>query len=98
MSAEDLGFLCGWGGAGLPLLAWEDLGFTGTVQCTDACIVDHVEYWVELHTEHIWINGVRRSRGLPPISEEEMHLLHTHVCARRWARRTPSLCQGSVCK
>lgn len=87
MSGDDLGYLCTWGGLGLPLMPWEGLVFADTVESAEASIIDHVEYWVDLQTEHISINGVRWRRGLPPISEEELYLLHKHVCEMRWTRR-----------
>ena len=87
MSASDLGYLCSWGGLGLPLMTWEELVFPGSVESAEACIIDHVEYWVKFQTEHIWVNGVRRGKGMPPVSEDEMYLLHKYVCEKRWARR-----------
>lgn len=87
MSTEDLGFLCQWKGGGQPLMPWEVLPFEGTVGDIKACIADHVEYWVDIQTDSIWINDVRRKKGLPPIgSEHEMYLLHKYVCEKRLRR------------
>ena len=84
---SDLAHLCTWGGLGLPLMKWEELVFPGTVESAEACIVDHVEYWAEFQTVHIWVNGVRQGKGMQPVSEDEMYLLHKYVCEKRWARR-----------
>ena len=86
MSADDLGYLCTWGGLGLPLMKWEELDFPGTVESAEACIIDHIQYWVEFQTVHIWVNDVRHGKGMPPVSEDEMYLLHKYVCEKRWAR------------
>ena len=87
MSTDDLGYLCQWNGGGQPLMTWEVLPFRGTAAEIKACIADHVEYWIDIQTESIWINSVRGKKGLPPIgSEYEMYLLHKYVCEKRWRR------------
>jgi len=87
MSTNDLGFLCCCSASEQPLMSWENLPLEGTPSEVYACIVDHVEYWLDLQTAAVWINGERRSRGLAPIStERDNYLLHKYVCEVRWKR------------
>lgn len=79
---DDLGWLCGWGGE--PLLPWEEFGFSRDVHRMDACVADHVNYWLWKENEHIHISDQRLRRGLGPISEDDLFFLHKLVCEKRW--------------
>jgi len=82
--SDDLGWLCGWGGE--PCLPWEQVGFSQDVRRMDACVADHVNYWLWKENEHIHISDLRLRRGLGPISEADMFFLHKLVCEKRWRR------------
>ena len=75
-------WLCGWGGE--PLLPWEQVGLSSQ----NACVVDHVEYWLLKENEHIAVSVLRQRMGLPPIQPltPEMTELHMRVCLMKWAR------------
>lgn len=84
MSRDDLGWLCGWGG--VPLFAWEQLGFSPNVHYMDPCVIDHVDYWLWKENEHIHISDLRQREGLGPIDDAEIFLLHKLVCEKRWRK------------
>lgn len=84
MSNDDLYWLCNWGG--VPLMAWEELGFSADVRHTHPCVVDHLSYWLWKENEHIRISDLRLRKGLGPLSEDEMYYLHKLVCEKRWRK------------
>jgi hypothetical protein len=81
---NDLSWLCAWGA--LPLVRWEALRFCTDVHRVDACIADHVDYWLWFENEHLRISLARRQQGLPPLNEGEMYCLHRHVSQMRWRK------------
>jgi hypothetical protein len=93
-STDDLGWLGGWGGE--RLLAWEEVG----LHESEACVVDHVEYWLAKEAAHIRASEARMQQMLPPMNEEELQQLHQGVCEARWAaaahgrRRRRTVCAG----
>jgi hypothetical protein len=65
------------------LLDWEGLG----LKCSDACVVDHVDFWCEQGNERIRIDDLRNRVGLTPMAERHMWLLQNHVAVVRWRKR-----------
>lgn len=67
-------------------MKWEQLGFSRNVRCMDACVEDHLCYWLWKENEHIRINDLRQHRSMGPITPDDMFFLHKLVCEMRWRK------------
>jgi hypothetical protein len=80
-SDDDLGWLCCWGGD--RVFAWEEL----ELKMSDACVVDHVDFWLWKESEHLHVNHTRLGLDMPELQESEIPLLLKHVCTLRWRKQ-----------
>jgi len=79
-NADDMRWLCNWGG--VPLLPWEEIG----LRANEPCVVSHFEQWMIKETMHLYVTATRHSKMLPPPNECEVLLLHMYATDVRFAR------------